>query len=322
MEAPQRFAPRQGGDSREESVPFLHLPERLDVSRRSPYHNIVTVAHPNSGKMSQSKEAMKRIYASLMLAELAWRDDLEAEKPAMAKTFSEINFNTKPKGYAVFVWSMKPDKCDFDRLIWFGAPPHASKRKPSRCLPEKTPFRLGQENERFNASEGVRFFDSAHEAYAFAYTKKSELEENHLRIRIQKDQKAMYRVYCHELESTAWSKSAFKKQQHREARNQGERHPAPIYYVGQTKLSPSLERARNHCNPDHKHSTKWGLEHFKGRQSKDELKHWHRESLKMVQRFHESTAQPIENLTYGQSLLVEAQLAQWLKDQGYPAYFA
>ena len=26
-------------------------------------------------------------------------------------------------------------------------------------------------------------------------------------------QKAVYRVYCHELEPTAWSKSAFKKQQ-------------------------------------------------------------------------------------------------------------
>ena len=48
--------------------------------------------------------------------------------------------------------------------------------------------------KRFNASEGVQFFDSAHEAYAFAYAKKSELEENHLRIRIQKDQKAVSRV--------------------------------------------------------------------------------------------------------------------------------
>ena len=31
--APERFAPRQGGYSREKSVPFLHLPQRLDVSR-------------------------------------------------------------------------------------------------------------------------------------------------------------------------------------------------------------------------------------------------------------------------------------------------
>ena len=33
LEAPQRFAPRQGGYSHEESVPFLHLPQRLDVSQ-------------------------------------------------------------------------------------------------------------------------------------------------------------------------------------------------------------------------------------------------------------------------------------------------
>ena len=33
LEAPQRFASTQGGDSREESLPFLHLPQRLDVSR-------------------------------------------------------------------------------------------------------------------------------------------------------------------------------------------------------------------------------------------------------------------------------------------------
>lgn len=273
--------------------------------------------------MSQSKEAMKRIYASLMLAEMAWRDDLEVKKTAMAKSFTEINFNTKPNGYAVFVWSMKSDKCDFDRLILV--------RRTSTCIEaqalkmsarKKRLSKWGKKMKRFNASEGVRFFDSVHKAYAFAYTKKSELEEKHLRIRIQKDQKAVYRVYCHELEPTAWSKSAFKKQQHREARNHGEQPPAPIYYVGQTELSPSLERARNHVNPEHKHSTKWGLEHFKGRRSKDELKHWHRESLKMVQRFHESTGKPIENLNYGQSLLMEAQLAQWLKDQGYPAYFA
>lgn len=36
--------------------------------------------------MSQSKEAMKRIYASLLLAELAWRDDLEEEKATDQKT--------------------------------------------------------------------------------------------------------------------------------------------------------------------------------------------------------------------------------------------
>ena len=36
---------------------------------------------------------------------------------SMSQTFSEVNFNAKPKGYAVFVWSMKPDRCDFDLLI-------------------------------------------------------------------------------------------------------------------------------------------------------------------------------------------------------------
>ena len=42
--------------------------------------------------MSQSKEAMKRIYASLMLAELAWRDDLEAEKLAIGKSILRNQF--------------------------------------------------------------------------------------------------------------------------------------------------------------------------------------------------------------------------------------
>ena len=56
--------------------------------------------------------------------------------------------------------------------------------------------------------------------------------------------------------------------------------------------------------------------------SKDELKRWHLESLKQVQRFRESSGCPVEDLTYGQALLTEAKFAQWLKNEGYPAYFA
>lgn len=241
----------------------------------------------------------------------------------MSQTFSEINFNEKPKGYAVFVWSMKPDRCDFDRLILV--------RRTSTCIEaqglkisarKKQLSKWGKKMKRFNASEGVKFFDNEHEAYAFAYTKKAALEEHGFAVKVQKDGKAEYRVYCHELESTAWSKPAFKKQQNPGALDKAESHDGPIYYVGQTKLSPSFERARNHVNPDRKDSSSWGKNHFKGRQSKDELKRWHLESLKQVQRFHMSTSHPVENLTYGQALLTEAKFAEWLKDKGYPAYFA
>ena len=242
----------------------------------------------------------------------------------MSKTFSEINFNAKPKGYAVFVWSMKSDRCDFDRLILV--------RRTSTCIEAQQlsmsarKRRLsrfwGRRMKRFNASEGVQFFDSEHKAFAFAFAKKAQLHERDLTVKIQKDGKAEYRVYCHELESTAWSKPAFKRQQNRDTLDKGQSHDCPIYYVGQTKLSPSFERARNHVNPDRKDSSSWGKSHFKGRQSKDELKRWHLESLKQVQRFHTSTGHPVENLTYGQALLTEAKFAEWLKDKGCPAYFA
>ena len=175
---------------------------------------------------------------------------------------------------------------------------------------------------RFNSSQGVALFDKEHDAYAFAFKKKAELEEGGFDVKIQKNQKAVYRVYCHELEPTAWSKPAFKKQQSASVRALANKLPGPIYYVGQTELSPSIERARNHVNPDHKHSTKWGKHHFKGRHSKGELSRWHLESLKQVQRFHESSGCPVENLTYGQALLTEAKFAHWLKNEGYPAYFA
>ena len=36
----------------------------------------------------------------------------------------------------------------------------------------------------------------------------------------------------------------------------------------------------------------------------------------------ESSGCPVEELTYGQALLTEAKFAQWLKNEGYPAYFA
>ena len=36
----------------------------------------------------------------------------------------------------------------------------------------------------------------------------------------------------------------------------------------------------------------------------------------------ESSGCPVEDLTYGQALLTEAKFAQWLKNEGYPAYFA
>lgn len=241
----------------------------------------------------------------------------------MSQTFSEINFNAKPKGYAVFVWSMKPDRCDFDRLILV--------RRTSTCIEaqslkisarKRRLSKWGRKMNRFNSSQGVALFDNKHDAYAFAFKKKAELEEGGFDVKIQKNQKSVYRVYCHELEPTAWSKSAFKKQQSASVRALANKHAGPIYYVGQTELSPSIERARNHVNPDHKHSTKWGEHHFKGRQSKDELKRWHLESLKQVQRFHESSGCPVEDLTYGQALLTEAKFAQWLKNEGYPAYFA
>ena len=241
----------------------------------------------------------------------------------MSQSFSEINFSARPKGYAVFVWSMKRDKCDFDRLILVRSTSTCAKAQGQKMSARKKYLsRWGKKLKSFNASEGVAFFDNEHDAYAFAYTKKAELEGRGIHVNIQKNQKAVYRVYCHELEPSAWSQSAFKKQQSPSVRAMAERHSGPIYYVGQTELSPSIERARNHVNPDHKHSTKWGEHHFKGRQSKDELKRWHLESLTQVQRFQESSGCPVENLTYGQALLTEAKLAQWLKDEGYPAYFA
>ena len=49
LEAPQRFTPRQGGDSREESVLFLHLSQRLDVSRAYAARNPVPVLGRGGG---------------------------------------------------------------------------------------------------------------------------------------------------------------------------------------------------------------------------------------------------------------------------------
>ena len=194
--------------------------------------------------------------------------------------------------------------------------------EPQNVCTEKAPFEMGKENESVQFFQRSSIVRQRTRCLCLCIPKKAELEEGGFDVKIQKNQKAVYRVYCHELEPTAWSKSAFKKQQSASVRALAHQHAGPIYYVGQTELSPSVERARNHVNPDHKHSTKWGEHHFKGRQSKDELKRWHLESLKQVQRFHESSGCPVEDLTYGQALLTEAKFAQWLKNEGYPAYFA
>jgi hypothetical protein len=171
--------------------------------------------------------------------------------------------------------------------------------------------------KNYQASEGVRFFKSAHEAYAYAVNWKARLEAS-FNVHIYGDGERNCSVYCHPLIESVRKDRDFRKQnpQHMSLPNNTQ-----AFYVGQTSLTVE-QRLENHMNPQHTSKTKWGLKYFVGRKDTLAFEAGRAEGRALGRMFERATGLSTSNLVYSESMAVEAHFARWITDRGFNCYFA
>lgn len=229
-------------------------------------------------------------------------------------------------GFAVFVMSLKkkyvrrvrenrPDFPNLNIMVRDQDELEMALQKPdweqSKALNLKYPRRFN----RIMKEEGWECFEDHGKAYEFAYQKLEELRRQRRKAKVYGDQpQKEHCVYCIRLIPEVWSEDRFKKKNsHLDLADKDLKY-IETYYTGQTSQSPK-NRYEQHIDPNHKLKTKWGINYFVpdfGQAFE----------LDKLNRFSKETSQNIEGLLHGESIIVEHQLAQWLRDKGYGAYCA
>ena len=235
-------------------------------------------------------------------------------------SYSNITFHASTSSYAVFVYSMKPNKWACDRLILV--------RPTGQCIKAQSEYGFARKQalvsdkwarkmKNYQASEGVRFFKSIHEAYAYAMQLKDRLEASHT-VHIYGDGKRNCSVYCHPLIESARKDREFKKHNPRLTSSPNTSHD---FYVGQTSLTVE-QRLENHMNPQHKNKTKWGQSFFVGRHQASAFVEGRAVGRALVRKFERATGLCASGLAYSESMVLEALFARWIQSQGHHAYYA
>ena len=232
-------------------------------------------------------------------------------------SFSNVCFDRPNHTHAVFAYSLKPNKSSVDCLIVV--------LPISRCV--QAQLESGFERKKvlvskkwarlmkfYQASEGVQFFRSASEAYAYAIEMRDKAPADR-RAHIYRDRERSFNVYCQPLEPTVKEDGDFKRQ------NRNRSALADCFYVGQTGL-PVEKRLDNHMDPDNRRKTKWGQKHFVGRGHLGGYKRGRATAERLTRLFEEATGLPTSNLLYSESIVTEAAFANWIRFQGHQAYFA
>ena len=235
-------------------------------------------------------------------------------------SYSKINFNKKGKRYAVFVYSIRQEKSDFDRMIFVLPVAKCIEAQKASGLERKKVLskNWARRMKNFRLSDGVMLFERKYEAYEYAIQLKKSISESY-HVRIRYDDQRNYRVYCHQLESTVINDRSFLK--HNPSLQQSNSISTECYYVGQTQFDVWV-RLKNHMDKTRQDSSKWGKKFFIGRDEKREFIKAHEKSMSLVHKFSQETNTPINGLLYSESIVIEASLAKWLKEQGFFSYFA
>jgi hypothetical protein len=235
-------------------------------------------------------------------------------------SFSNVNFDHPQHMYAVFAYSLKKNKFEFDLLIMVlpikrcveGQLQRGHRRK--EVIANKKWARV---MKCYQAFEGVQFFERRCEAYAYATKFRNRVASSRLAL-IYGDGERKFSVYCHPLIPAVISDSDFKRQNP---------NLSPLsltennFYVGQTGLSV-LQRIENHMNSENDSKTKWGQEYFVGRNNLREFELGRTKGERLTLLFEQATGLHTSNLLYSESMVIEAIFARWIKDQGHNAYFA
>ena len=235
-------------------------------------------------------------------------------------SYSNITFHPAKSSYAVFAYSMKPNKWACDRLILVRPTGQCIKAQSELGFARKQALvsdRWAHKMKNYQASEGVRFFKSAHEAYAYAVQLKARLEASH-KVHIYGDGKRNCSVYCHPLIASARKDRDFKKHNLHLTSSNNTSH---YFYVGQTSLTVE-QRLENHMNPQHKKKTKWGQSFFVGRHYASAFEEGRVDGRALVRKFERATGLCTSGLVYSESMVLEALFARWIQSQGHHAYYA
>lgn len=172
--------------------------------------------------------------------------------------------------------------------------------------------------KRILFEDGFRGFDSKLEAYRFAYDWQTEMRNNRRKVKVHGDSDSpKCSIYCMKLKPEVWQDTTFCNSNGHIGGGEPD-----AFYVGQT-CAPRIHRLLQHIDPDSNKSTRWGLQYFDyDEQDPKGLTGAMEQGLMLAERWSSETGKAINSLTQGRSLLAEADLATWLRSQGYGAYFA
>ena len=235
-------------------------------------------------------------------------------------SYSNITFHASNPSFAVFAYSLKPNKRGCDRLILVRPTSKCIKAQAEQGFARKQALvnvKWARKLKNYQASEGIRFFKSAEHAYAFALQLKSRMEASH-KVRIYGDGESNCSVYCHPLIESVRKDRDFKK--HNPDITSSSKTSSD-FYVGQTSLTVQ-QRLENHMNLNHKNRTKWGQKFFVGRNHTPAFEEGRDEGRDLARRFEQATGLSTTNLVYSESMIREAQFARWIQSQGHNAYYA
>ena len=235
-------------------------------------------------------------------------------------SFSNVCFDRPKHTYAVFTYSLKPNKSNVDCLIVVLPIKRCVQAQSERGFERKKALvskKWARLMKFYRASEGVQFFRNASEAYAYAIEMRDKVPTARL-AHIYRDGERSFNVYCHPLELTVKEDGDFKRQNRNRSLSASF---ADCFYVGQTGL-PVEERLDNHMDPENRGKTKWGQKHFVGRDHLGLYKRGRAAAERLTRLFEEATGLPTSNLLYSESIVTEAAFANWIRSKGHQAYFA
>lgn len=160
---------------------------------------------------------------------------------------------------------------------------------------------------RWLREEGFFAFETEDQAWKVAYDWLAELRGARRSVAL-KDSEG-HRVYVFEMQPAVWDKKRFAAcNDHLDSTH----HPTCLY-VGKTSKTPE-ERYLAHTTPGRKGSTAWGREFF--------IRPFEKAFRQDLLDRYEADGFTVEKMKESEAFAAEAHLSEWLRDNGYAAYFA
>ena len=167
-------------------------------------------------------------------------------------------------------------------------------------------------------SQGFETFDNKIEAYIAGYKKLDSIHKKGPKAWMFGDNdKRNYSVYCMKLDTRVWANKDFRKANtHIADKLNKQSFSVSAYYVGQTHHSIKKRYCQHiKTKEEEKTSTEWGRNYFL-RPFANAL------DQNLIQRFEKETGISTTGLLYGESLIIEHQLANWIRsNRNFGAYY-